>query len=133
MRPVVRYRRSGFSMVEVMVSMVLIGVVSLGSAGFYTYALDAVVNSRVKRLAFDRASSRLDELRSGGYEDVVSNLTGDDLRLGEYPAKLITTVTVPVGRDAKYREVAVTVRWQRGPRTHEVSVVSLVADAGRAE
>jgi len=121
------------TLVEVMIGIVLMGVVALGSAGFFAHSMGMVDDSQASRAAFEQAKSALDKLRSGSYEDVVADSTGEDLVVDGRSYKLITEVTEPAGRDGRYKEVKVRVTWSKGSRSFEVSLASLVADAGRPE
>jgi type II secretory pathway pseudopilin PulG len=116
-----------------MVAIVLIGIVAVGSAVFFVHSLDMVEVTRSRRLALELASSRLDDLRAGHYEDVVADADGEAVRVGPHSGTLRTTVTEPDSRDGLYREVVVTVSWTKGARAYRVSTATLIAAAARSE
>jgi hypothetical protein len=114
-----------------MVAIVLVGVVGVGTAGFFGFTMDTLEISRSRRIAFDLACSAIDAMRGGSYEDAVTDAAGQDVEVSVHGGKLYTQVVQPAGRDADYKEVKVRVVWQKGGRPFETSVTSILANAGR--
>lgn len=72
-----RARQGGFSLLEVTISMVILGVVGLGAAGLFNYSIrySAVASARAQTLTV--AQQQLEQLQSVPFDDALLAPTAD--------------------------------------------------------
>lgn len=136
-------RRSGTSLVEVMVAVVLLAVLAIGGAASLHLARSQMVSQRNHRMALEVAGGRLEALRAAAYTQVtplvqnyVANFVdlmtgawrvsaadpGETVSIGGRARPMVTTVTY-VDADAgsaSYDLLRFRVSVQYGTRTQDV-------------
>ena len=116
--------KKGTSLVEVMVAVLIFTIVILGASFLFFYGRSQINVQENRRVAFQLAAQRLEELKAGNYYDdiveveTVENLTLEDL------SYIRTTETEDVGL---YKKVDVGVDWQQLGKQHSVSLTTFIA------
>jgi len=62
--------REGSTLVEVMVSSLLLAIIAVGSAAYMYHAHADVLKARNQRVALEESNLRLEELRVSGYDEI---------------------------------------------------------------
>lgn len=119
-------REAGFSLVELMIAITVLGIGLLSLAGLFPLALDRVsVGDRESRATF-RAQAKLEELKRLSWDQLVATAATDTVD-AVFRRDWTVQEDVPV---QGMKEVQVTVTWtdNRGPRT--VTLSSFLSDSG---
>jgi len=69
--------RSGTTLVEAMLAIVILLIMALGGAGFIFYSSGQIAVEKNKRVAMEFANARLEEMRFAPYADIVQYLPQD--------------------------------------------------------
>lgn len=93
----------GFTLVEVMVALVTLGIGLMAVMGLHFSSLRSDIRNRAESRALFLANQKLEELRS---QDFASVVTGYDFTA--HPFDMVWNVTVP---QSWRKEVVVTVSW----------------------
>jgi len=122
--------RSGASLVEAMVSVLVLAVAVVGTASFLFYAHSSIRRASIHSLAVAACSSRLEELTSVTYANLSSYTeTNTPLSLGDISAERTTEiVNVDENSDDEidYARITVTVSWtQANGAEQHADVVTL--------
>ena len=122
--------RSGTSLVEAMVSILVLAVAVIGTASFLFHAHSAIARSSVHSLAVEVSASRLEELTSVTYADLASFAESDKpVLLGDTDAQRSTQIaSIDEDGDGEvdYARITVTVTWgQTNGIEQQVDVVTL--------
>jgi len=72
-----RAARSGATLVEVVISCVILAVVALGTAAYIYLSRTGVVIQRNKRIAIEAANRRLEEIQGLGYPALTNSMPKD--------------------------------------------------------
>lgn len=110
---------SGFSFVEILISLFILGVMLL----LYAAASNSTIlnnNTRHKDIAQRIAITRLETLRSGKYINLPSSGPFSDSMLSSLPKGQAQQIIVPVNSSTK--QVTVTVSWQEPGNTNIQSI-----------
>ncbi len=116
-----RSNSSGFTLIENMVSMVLLAVMLTGGMGFYHYSNEATKLTVHKKLATEMVSSKMEELKRQGYVSLppVSTPEVTTLLVGGLTAQQTVTVT-DIDEDSNgftdYKQVDVKLAWTEAGR-----------------
>lgn len=119
----------GFSLIEVVVSLFVIGVVILLSASIIR-AVPLSRHAKYENQAASIAQNELESLRSGGYSALPASGSFTDSLLSTLPSG---SGTVDVSDyNAKTKQVSVTVSWQEenATTTSSVAVTTLITSIG---
>ena len=120
--------QKGFTLIEVMLSILILAIVMIGGAAFFTYGSSQLRLSKHSRLALELAGEKIEKLRAVGFSGL-ANETENGLPLGNFSAaRRITVVGIDEDRDAivDYKKVTVTVAWQEGSTPESVTLVTLI-------
>ena len=115
--------KKGMSLVEVMVSILILTIVILGSAVLFVYGLGHVTLSKNYRVATELAAQKLEQFRADNHYhiDIPDGETSEDISLGGVSFTR-DTMTEDIGL---YKKVKVTVNWTQKNRDRDVSLVTL--------
>jgi type IV pilus assembly protein PilV len=124
-----RTRRSasaGFSLVELMIAITLLGVGVLSLAGLFPIAMQRVSGGDLESRATFHAQSKIEELKRTSWTNLVATAASDTVEVA-YARDWTIQVDTPV---VGMKQVQVTVSWsdKNGPRT--VSLSSFLSDSG---
>jgi len=105
----------GITLVEVMVALVVLAVVVIGAAAFFSAGRGAIEESAQRRTAAQIAQQQLELARAGGYEALAGaagTATVDDV---EYSWTLAVTMALadPGDADSGYKQMSIVVDWPR--------------------
>ena len=120
--------RKGFTLIEVMLSILILAIVMIGGAAFFTYGSSQLRMSKHSRLALELAGEQIENLRAVGFSGL-ANETENGLPLGDFTATRQTKVVgIDENRDGivDYKKVTVTVAWMEGSTPEAVSLVTLI-------
>ena len=123
---------SGFTLVEVLVTLFIIALVILGGGMFFFYGQVNIVREAHRRAAVLVASQRLEELKGAEWLDIAPEIISGDETVtvdNVADAKMITQawyVDDEGGTSEDYVEVRVTVNWVDS-RSNSVSTTTLIA------
>lgn len=76
---------AGFTLIETVISMVLMAIVGLGVAGLFAFAANSTADAADREMATAVAQQRMEQLRSVAFTDVTLNATSS--------TGVVTTVT----------------------------------------
>ncbi len=107
-------RPRGFSLIEAIVSIALLGVLLLASAALM-HSIPLTTNARDQDIALKIASTKIDALRALGYEALLASGTFTDPTLSLL-ASSTGTMTIATF-NAKTKRVDVTVSWRARDQT----------------
>ncbi len=120
--------RKGFTLIEVMLSILILAIVMIGGAAFFTYGSSQLRMSKHSRLALELAGEKIEKLRAVGFSGL-ANETENGLPLGDFSATRRTTV-LGIDEDGDsiddYKKVTVTVSWNEGSTPEAVTLVTLI-------
>ena len=105
----------GISLVEVMVALVVLAVIVIGAAAFFSGGRGTIEESAQRRTAAQIAHQQVELARAGGYEALAGaggTATVDDV---EYSWTLVVTVgqADPGDADSSYKQMRIVVDWPR--------------------
>ena len=80
-----KHSEAGFTLIETVISMVLMAIVGLGIAGIFAYAASSTANAAEREMASAVAQQRMEQLKSVAFTDATLNTTSS--------AGVTTTVT----------------------------------------
>jgi len=140
-----RCLRTGTTLIETMVSVIILAVIALGSAASLRYSQSLTNLQRNHRLAMEKANGRLDELRAATFTDIsptnnyavyfLDRITGswristanrgETFLLGGQPHAMTTTIQyVDInGSGSSFACLRINVRAQYGSKTGDVVVL----------
>jgi len=120
--------RKGFTLIEVMLSILILAIVMIGGAAFFLYGSSQIRMSKHSRLALELAGEKIEELRAVGFSGLADE-TENGLPLGNFTAVRQTKV-VGIDEDkdgiVDYKKVTVTVSWNEGSTPEAVVLVTLI-------
>jgi prepilin-type N-terminal cleavage/methylation domain-containing protein len=111
----------GFSLIECLVSILLLTFLLVGGMSFYTFSNDYLQSVTSRRIAADLANSRMEIIKSGGY-DAASNLTAcsnpssTSVLIGQLPGSMVCCQNgtfTDVNATSSYKAVKVKVQWNQ--------------------
>ena len=118
----------GFSLIEAIVSLALIGVLLIISSAL-TRSVPLTSDSRDQDIALKIANTEIDYLRSQGYAALPSTGTFTDPTLSLLASSTATMTSTAF--NAKTKRVDVTVSWMARDRTrHSLALTTLVTQIG---
>ena len=117
------------TLVEVMVATILFLIAVVGVFAHLTYGRVALNIQMHRRSAAEIAHSRLEELRTAPYDDLVSYAETDaEVGLDGLTAvrdTVVEDVDEDEDEETDYRRVTVTVTWTENGADHDVELVTL--------
>ncbi len=119
-------RRCGFSLIELMVTIVILGVGIAGVAAMFLYGYRAQLNAHYTILATAAANEVLEEMRSAGYNNVDSEHFPSAFTVADVPRGVGTIAweQFPAPTSTNMKRVTVEVSWQGGRTIHGVTRAS---------
>jgi prepilin-type N-terminal cleavage/methylation domain-containing protein len=126
------FQKKGFTLLELMIALSILMVVLLCSANMLIVSIQWNTLSMEKSIAARLANNKIDELRSGGYNQVGLKIDShadrnNPLNADETPGGIYTrTWLVSSGKIPGTKEVCVFVTWHRG----QLVLDALIADQG---
>lgn len=127
-----RYKLAGFGLIEILITIVVIGVGLLTIAGLYSRTMSASVVSKQRSEAVVIAESMLEQLRGTVYANIVSGYDSIAAVSGSgSSAAYQRSWTVTSNTNPAYRDVAMTVTWSDSQgATQTVSLVTRINGIG---
>lgn len=101
-----RNHMKGFSIVEALVSMILLVIMMTGGMAFYNYASKHAAEALHQKIALQLAESEMERLRSSAFPPIGGST---NVTIRYLPGIMTTTVLDSIG--AAYRHVDVRVSW----------------------
>jgi len=130
MSAAIKNNQAGFSIIEVVMSLLIVGIVFLV---YNTAANTLVLNRNMKNqeLAFRIASAEIDTVRAGGYANIPATGAVTDTQLALLPGAATETLTVTT-YDTRTKQVQATVAWFEpgNPVQHTATLTTLVTQGG---
>lgn len=116
----------GFSLIELMISITILGVGIMALAGLYPIAMQKVSRGDLESRATFHGQSKIEELKRFSWDTLVASASADTVET-VFVRNWAVTVDDPV---VGMKRVNVTVGWNdnRGPRT--VFLSSFLSDSG---
>ena len=108
---------AGFTLIETMISMVLMAIVGLGIAGLFAYAVSSTVNAADREMATAVAQQRMEQLKSVAFTDATLDTTS---------SSGVTTTVTRLGRDYSVNTV-ITANSTSTLKTITIKVTPVVA------
>ena len=93
-----KHSEAGFTLIETVISMVLMAIVGLGIAGIFAYAASSTANAAEREMASAVAQQRMEQLKSVAFTDATLNTTSS--------AGVTTTVT-RLGREYSVNTIVI--------------------------
>jgi prepilin-type N-terminal cleavage/methylation domain-containing protein len=118
----------GFTIIELMVALTILAVAMMGAESVLLTIVRNRVTARKVSIATDLCQTKIEELKSLGYNAVVNCLESNIDERGCSGGIFNRTVTVSTGPVARTKMVRVRVRWDDLTGTRTVSLRTIVAD-----
>lgn len=120
-------REGGFSLIELMIAITILGVGILSLAGLFPLAMQKVSRGDLESRATFHAQAKLEEMKRVPWGNLTVAQSGNDAVETMFGRTWTIQEDVPV---SGMKQVDVVVTWQdkRGPRT--VSLSSFLSDSG---
>jgi type IV pilus assembly protein PilV len=122
-----RRREAGFSLVELMIAMTILGVGILSLAGLFPLAMQKVNRGDLESRATFHAQAKIEELKRISWNNLTAAQNGNDTVETMFQRSWTVQEDVPV---LGMKQVDVLVTWSdnRGPRN--VTLSSFLSDSG---
>jgi prepilin-type N-terminal cleavage/methylation domain-containing protein len=119
-------RRCGVSLIELMVTIVILGLGIASVAVMFLYAYRSQLNAHYTILATAAANEVLEEMRSAGYNNLDSELFASTFTVDDVPRGMgtITMEQFPTATSTNMKRVTVEVSWQGGRTIHGITRAS---------
>jgi type IV pilus assembly protein PilV len=101
-------RSAGFSLIEVTIAMVILGIGLLSAAQMIPLAMAGVTQARVRTNAVQEAQQRLDDLMANDFDDAALNAGTYTETVGNYNLTWTITDNSPVPRS---KRIELTAAW----------------------
>jgi type IV pilus assembly protein PilV len=101
-------RSAGFSLIEVTIAMVILGIGLLSAAQMIPLAMAGVTQARVRTNAVQEAQQRLDDLMANDFDDAALNAGTYTETVGNYNLTWTITDNNPVPRS---KRIELTAAW----------------------
>lgn len=101
--------RKGFTLVECLISLVIVTVVLVAGMGFYYYSKSLLESAIFRKIAVEVADSKMEEIRNNGYAGLPAGPL--EVSLGKISGQEYIYVN-DVSGTTDYKEVSVEVTWQ---------------------
>lgn len=114
-----QHSEAGFTLIETVISMVLMAIVGLGIAGIFAYAASSTANAAEREMATAVAQQKMEQLKSVAFTDATLNTTSS--------AGVTSTVT-RLGREYSVNTI-VTTNSTATLKTITIKVTPVIASA----
>ena len=123
--------KKGFTLTEVLISLLLLSIVLIGGMGFYFNSTDVMTTAMHKKIAMEIATQAMEQIKDAGYVSLPIPATGNwetatTVTFGDFKVQKQRRVTdeLPGGATAN-KKVEIQVSWpESGKQT--TSVINLV-------
>lgn len=123
-RGATRGPQNGFSLVETMIAMVILGIGLLWVAQMVPVALAGVTQAGVRTNAVQAAQERLDDLKASGFTDAPLEAGSYSETQGKYTLSWTVTDNVPVPGS---KRIVMTASWNTAKGTQSATLNTLVS------
>ncbi|MBN1391923.1 MAG: prepilin-type N-terminal cleavage/methylation domain-containing protein [Sedimentisphaerales bacterium] len=115
--------KTAFTIVEVMVAVLIVAIVVIGGSFLFVMGKAQISRQKRFRAATQLASQKLEQLKAGSYDSIADESNSVVLEGITY------TRIVDQEPDANglYKQVTVTVGWNQGAASHDISMVTCIA------
>ena len=121
--------KAAFTLVEIMFSVLILSIVMIGGAFYFLHSSSQIRISRRSRMALELAEERIERLKAVGFSGLANEMESG-LPLGGLPATRQTEI-IGIDEDGDgredYRRIIVTVFWEEGTASQEVSLTTLIS------
>jgi type IV pilus modification protein PilV len=121
-----RGRSEGFSLIEVMVAMVILGIGLLGVGQMIPMALVGVTQAGLRTRAVQAAQQRLDDLRSNDFDDPALQAGTYSETQDNYTIDWVITDDVPV---TGTKRIAITTSWETISGTRTATLQTFITES----
>jgi len=113
-------RRSGLSLIELMVTIVILGIGIAAVAVMFVHGYRSQLNAHYTILATAAANETLEEMRSAGYNNLDSEHFPTPFTIADVPRGVgtITMEQFPAPTSTNMKRVTVEISWQGGRTIH---------------
>jgi prepilin-type N-terminal cleavage/methylation domain-containing protein len=122
------FQEKGFTLIELMIALTILAIAMLGSENVLLTIVRNRITAHKVSIATDLCQTKIEELKSLGYNAVVNCLERNIDERGGSGGIFDRTVTVSTGPVAKTKMVLVRVMWNDLTGTRTVSLRTIVAD-----
>jgi len=118
-----------FSLIEGLLSIILLGLILIGAAPFFSYGVLLIQRSSLRREAAELTAGKLEEMLDEGFYRLEAQQTEQTVDLGGISGTMTWRVedTHIDAYGRGYKLVAVTVSWSFGDKTDIVSAATYVS------
>jgi prepilin-type N-terminal cleavage/methylation domain-containing protein len=123
----VRLKKPGFTIIECLISLLLLVIIMIGGMAFYTYASQYTRAALHKRAALEIANTRMEAMRNSGYSSLpdpapVSGLWQGPLNISVANIAgqeniYVYDVDENIDGVTDYKKVSVEIKWQQAGNT----------------
>lgn len=129
-----RFKKTGFTIVECIISLLLLAIIMVGGMAFYTYASQYTMGAVHKKTALEIANTKMEEIRNNGYASLPDPATLPVNGLWQGPtdisiAKLTGQENIYIyGIDENadsvidYKKVRIEVKWRQAGKTSQQAI-----------
>lgn len=129
-----RFAKSGFTIIECIISLLLLAIIMVGGMAFYTYASQYTRGAVHKKAALEIANTKMEEIRSNGYASLPDPATLPLSGLWQGPLNIsIASLTgeediyvYGIDDDSNgttdYKKVTIEVKWQQAGKTNQQAI-----------
>ena len=120
-------REGGFSLIELIIAITILGIGILSLAGLFPLAMQKVSSGDLESRATFHAQSKIEEMKRIPWDNLTVGQSGNDAIETVFGRTWTVREDVPVNG---MKQIDVVITWQdkRGPRT--VSLSSFLSDSG---
>ena len=121
------YKKAGFTLVEVIIATIILGISLLGGVAFFSLNRNNLVYANLQRLATWGAVYKIEQLKSVTYTDTLLNtgsLTTEILPISGYSFTR-TTLIADIDVAPYYKQATVSVSWVQGKFPSSLTTLSL--------
>ncbi len=101
-------KKSGFTIIEVVVSVLILLIILTGSSMLYVRGRERIHTRKYQRAAVQLASRKIEELKGSPYVSVTAGQSSENITLENFTYSL----TADVEDLGLYKKVTVTAQWQ---------------------
>jgi len=122
-------QKKGFTLIELMLALTILIFVVLGTSSTIINVARIAANARKTTLASDLCQSKIEEIRSFGYNANFLNSEEPNIDAEGNSGGIFTrTVTDSNGPIPNTKSITVTVSWTDFIKTHEVIIPTIIAN-----
>jgi prepilin-type N-terminal cleavage/methylation domain-containing protein len=126
--------KSGFSIIESIISMVLLSICVTGGMAYYFNASKIMALATDKKIAMEIANEDLEKIREGGYDQLNAVVANESIVYGNFTADIqrsVTDIETNGGIPPKiHKQVTIDVSWPNesgGGQPRTITLVTSIA------